>query len=897
MTSSQGPSEVGAIPVALEAEIDERWRAWVTQRNRRGATPVLWLVTVLFPLFALLDYLVAPADALPILYASRIAVTVAAAVGFAAIRTRVFSDHSEALTSGFMVLISGGLILMTFVLGGFTSPYYPALNSVMIAAGLAFIWTLRTSIITNAAIMGLYMVPNAFIATREEIVPAITNFFFLGSTAAVVSVGQALAYRSQKDQVTGQALLERANEERQLALAKLQELDRAKSHFFSNITHELRTPLTMILSPLESALTGDIGRFTTDQSVFLKSIWSNALKLLKLINNLLDLAKIEEKHLKLRLLEMDLSELLGEIVEHTRPLASRKDIALELTVQSLPSALWIDPEKMERVIVNLLSNALKFTDRGGSVTVTLAGTDDGGGAITVRDTGIGIPADKLDSVFERFSQGDDSTTRRFGGTGIGLAFAREIVELHGGAISVTSVAGEGSTFSVTLRGGKEHFPPEALTTASADEGAEGGSIDWGQRLKQGAAYRFHDIDEVTERRVANRGDDTAKATKVLVVEDTVEIARFIHIQLQADHAVYIALNGRQGLELAKKERPDLVVTDYMMPEMDGIELVMALRADPTTSEIPIVMLTAKNTVEDRLRARGAGADVYLNKPFSPRELRSVVGKLLEKRGRQATSMMKASVKTLEIISAGLAHEIHNPLSYIKNSHLLMAECAGRIEQALGDPNLAESDRNRTVGRAREKLSRMSSVSERGIQRIEQVVQLVRRYAREGYPEEPSPLDLDEAVRDVCSLLAPKSDKDVSLELTLEAPGRRVLCIAEEFQQVIRNLVQNAIDAVGTSGHVTVRTAVEGETTVLRVVDDGPGIPNELRARIFTPFFTTKGPGKGMGVGLAIVQQVVEQMRGTIEITNNPDGPGACFVVRVPTHQDEPAAAAATREAS
>jgi signal transduction histidine kinase len=609
---------------------------------------------------------------------------------------------------------------------------------------------------------------------------------------------------------------------------------------------------------------------------------NNALKLLKLINNLLDLAKIEEKFLKLHARNVDIAAQLQEIIEHARPLAARKQITVQLVVSGSPSNLWVDPEKFERVVVNLISNALKFTEPGGAVTVEVragqAGVD-----IAVSDTGIGIPADKLDAIFERFSQADASTTRRFGGTGIGLAFAKEIMELHGGSISVHSVEGKGSTFTVHLLEGTSHLGHAVLGDIEGAESAVAEARDWSTTLVEGTHYRFHDIAEATERRIAERGDDSMKSTKVLVVEDTVELLRFIHLQLQESHAVYLAVNGRQGLELAIREAPDVIVTDYMMPEMDGVTMISELRKDPRTAEIPIIMLTAKNAVEDRLTAHGAGADVYLNKPFSPRELRTIIEKLLEKQGRQVTRVMTAQVKSLEVISAGLAHELHNPLSYIKNSQFVVGENVTRIVEALRNADLPEAERASVVKRAADKLGKMVSVADRGIRRIEDVVQLVRRYAREGYPEDPVPLAFDAAVTDVVELVAPKSDQNVAVSLALDAAGASVLAIPEEMQQVIRNLVQNAIDAVGETGNVKVSTRLvdRGRSVELEVTDDGPGIPSDVLPRIFTPFFSTKGPGKGMGVGLAIALQVVQKAGGMIDARNNP-GKGATFLVRLPT---------------
>lgn len=871
-----------------EREIETRWSEWLVSRNRRGARIVLVLVAIFYPLFGVLDWLVAPPDMLPLLWGSRAAVTAITIAMLFVVRADVFVAKSDELTAFYALVLAAGIAVMVYALGGYESPYYAGLSLVIVTTGLLFLWPLRVSVVTHSIVVLTYVVPNAFNATSDQVLPAVTSFFFLMTTAVIVMAAQSLTYRSQHEQVTGKLMLERITAEREEALARLQELDRAKSMFFSNITHELRTPLTMILSPLESVLSGDLGRFRSDQMLYLRNVWRNAMKLLKLINDLLDMAKIEERFLKLSVERSSLEPLLEEIVEHARPLAARKNVSLVLETRAESEDLWVDLERMERICINLLSNALKFTEPGGTVCVAIDRPEPGVVTVSVADTGIGIPPEKLGEVFERFSQADASTTRRFGGTGIGLALVKDLVELHGGTITVESTVGVGSTFTVTLREGREHLREHSVTEGKGESDAR----DFGAQIREGRQYRFQDIEEVTERRIAERGDDSTKSTKVLVVEDTVELLRFIHIQLQEEHAVYLALNGKLGLELARREVPDLIVTDYMMPEMDGVEMIRELRNDPATAEIPIVMLTAKNAVEDRLAAHGAGADVYLNKPFSPRELRTVIEQLLAKRGRQATRVMKAQAKSLEIISAGLAHELNNPLSYLKNAVLVSAESANRIVQTVQDASLSEDARTKAIAKASQKIERMLPVAEKGFQRIEAVVGLVRRYAREGYPEEPSELGFDAAVRDVVDLIAPKSDKAVTVETTYGAPDTSVLCIAEELHQAVRNLVQNAIDAIGDGGcvRVTTRRATSGHSVELEVSDDGPGIPKDVLPRIFVPFFSTKGPGKGMGVGLAIALQVVEAAGGTIDVRNGPER-GAIFTVTLPVVAARASAAA------
>jgi signal transduction histidine kinase len=676
-------------------------------------------------------------------------------------------------------------------------------------------------------------------------------------------------------------VLERVTQER----TKIDELNQFQRRFFANVTHELRTPLTMILAPLESILTGDFGPLTPTQRSYLEANYRNGLRLLRLINDLLDLAKLEEGFLRLRAAKADVRTLLQDVVAFAQPLAARKDLRLDLRIERVPEDLHLDSEKMERVFVNLISNALKFTETGG-VSIALE-TSDGKVTIAIEDTGIGIAAENLSHIFERFNQGDGSVTRRFGGTGIGLAYAKEIVELHGGQITVESTLGKGSRFVVHLEEGADRIPEKVRDRrlARAAEATPKRKDDqepreWAHRLQRQNDYRFAEIGDVTDRRLVPRGGAPALGARVLVVEDNVEILELVNLQFRDKYNVYVAQNGREGLDIARRERPDLIVTDFMMPEMDGLTMIRTLREDPAMADIPVIMLTAKTHLDDRLSARDAGADIYLNKPFSPRELESTMRQLLERRGRHVQNIIRAHVEGLEVVSAGLAHEIHNPLTFIKNAHLLISENLAKLQHGLSGLEGASSDKMASIDKARVKIDRMVESAGKGIHRIEQVVDLVRRYAREGYPSEPSEMRLDEAVADVTALVAPKGEVDCDITLELRAGDRVVRCIPEEMHQVIRSLVQNAVDAVGPGGKIHLRTRAEDKHLIFESTDNGPGIEQENLTRIFSPFFTTKA-GSGRGLGLAIVQIVVSRAGGSVEVTSSPNVE-TTFRVRLPT---------------
>ncbi len=863
-----------------------RFRAHLDQVNTDSLRVVATLGGLLVPLFWLLDVWVIP-DHLDVTFTLRMATAVAAVVLLWAIRRHRahVARYVDWLGFGYTWLVSATISVMCWLHAGLVSPYYAGLNLVIVGAGVLFIWPLRWGALFCAVLWGTYMLPLPLgWFGRPEPTLLVSSQFFLFGTIVITLAAQRRRYDLELRSFLGSEALQRTKHSLESAYQALKEHDRLKSQFFSNVTHELRTPLTMILAPLESLLNGELAHLTPRQRTHLAPIHANGIKLLKLINDLLDLAKLEERYMRLRLVRTDLRELLTEISSYARPLAARKDISLRLELRSSLPNLFVDLDKIERAVVNVLSNALKFTDPGGHVTLELD-SDEDGVTISVTDDGPGILPGQESAIFERFRQADGAVTRRHGGTGIGLSLAKEIVELHGGRISVTSRYGEGSTFRIHLRPGRDHFEERVIDRRQTEgvrtaprRGEDREPKEWTQQLQERSEYRFLDLEHATERRLGERGPSAAKATSILVVEDNADLLRFISVQLAEDHAVFVAPDGKKGLELALRAQPDLIITDYMMPEVDGLTLIGELKDDPRTRDIPIVMLSAKCHVEDRVRARGAGADVYLGKPFSPTELRSAIDQLLQRRSREAAMVLREQVRSLEVISAGLAHEIHNPLSSIKTAVFVIGEQIDQLTARLqrGEDASLDQKVQEVVARAQ----RMRAVAEKGIERIQRIVELVRNYAREGYPAERIAVRLDDAVSGLASLIAAPVDHEVSVRLELGAPDVMVDCIPAELEQVIRNLWQNAMDAVTAGGEVVVRTRRDGDFAHFEVQDDGPGIAREHLGRIFTPFFTTKDPGRGMGLGLAISHQVVTSMGGEISVKSTP-GQGSLFRVTVP----------------
>lgn len=872
-----------------ESEIESRWQVWLVDRNRQGARVAFWLTITIYPAFGLLDWLVAPREWLYFLWATRIIVSVWSLFLFSSLQRPRFTRYWRSMTSTHALMLGFGISLMVYVLGGYTTPYYAGLNLSMLGVGLLFVWHPRQATVTYSALVASYIVPNALTARAPDLVAGIPNLFFVVATATVVTTAHYYTYTGQRRQLVDQLTLEATKAKLEQAHAQLKQLDQFKTAFFANITHELKTPLAMILTPLELMIQGELGKVTESQKSTLQTMLRSGMKLLKLINDLLDLTKLEESRIRLRASEQDLTEYLSGLCEQVKALTMRKGVELTFVAPDGPMMLYCDLERLERVFVNLLSNAAKFTPQNGHIIVTLREVE-GGVEVEVKDDGPGFPADKAVQVFERFFQVDHSGTRKYGGTGIGLALAKELVELHGGRIWAESEVDQGAKFTVFLRSGSDHLKPESLVAPSVERGAvstkrDSGIMDTSVEISTRNDYRLLDIAEASERRVVERDfDENERQWTVLIVEDNPDVIRVIHLSLRREFKVMAAPDGLKGLELALKEQPNLIITDLMMPGIDGLELTRRLRAEPLTKYTPIIMLTARGSTEHRIAGIEMGVSAYLSKPFSAKELLTTARNLLDVQESQADLIMTQRMDSLETIAGGLAHEINNPLNYIKNSvarlKLDMGETLSLVGGAKDEPLDAAAVQK--LDKIAIRFQKMIDTAESGVKRIAGTVELMGRYSREGYSRDLRAHDVFLAARDVVSVVLPATGRDVKVTDKMPESGL-IRCVPEEFNQVLSNLLQNAIEACqeGT-GEVQISGTVEEEIVELRVKDNGSGMPDAVRQKIFNPFFSTKGPGKGMGMGmgLTMTRRVVQSLGGTINVTSEVDR-GTEFVVRIP----------------
>jgi signal transduction histidine kinase/ligand-binding sensor domain-containing protein/AraC-like DNA-binding protein/ActR/RegA family two-component response regulator len=404
---------------------------------------------------------------------------------------------------------------------------------------------------------------------------------------------------------------------------QLRELDRARSRLFANVSHEFRTPLTLTMGPLDDLRAGVHGPLTPAIAEQVDLARRNAGRVLDLINEILDLARAESGRVTLQARRIDLGQFVGIVARTFVPLAERKAIAYDIHSPADQVTVYADPDHLDRGLANLLSNAFKFTPNGGAVRVNVT-SDDTSARIIVRDSGPGIPAGDLNLIFDRFHRA--RTARAQPGTGIGLALAKELVALHGGSIGVESEEGFGSTFTITLRKGTAHLAPEQIV----DDGA---AVPWVPRALSPEQFAVLAPVSSSLEMESDDGGTQPDVTTVLVVDDNAEVRAYVRQHLAPRYRVLEAENGEQGLDKARRLLPDLVLSDVMMPVMGGYALCRALKSDPDTEFIPVILLTARAETEDKLAGLTEQADDYLTKPFDVRELLARIGNMIAMRRR------------------------------------------------------------------------------------------------------------------------------------------------------------------------------------------------------------------------------------------------------------------------
>ena len=447
----------------------------------------------------------------------------------------------------------------------------------------------------------------------------------------------------------------RAYEEERKRAETLAELDRAKTAFFSNVSHEFRTPLTLLLGPAEEALSDP--QTTEHQRERLGLIHRHALRLQRLVNTLLDFSRIEAGRVDVAFEPTDLDAYTRELASGFRSAIERAGLELVLEPSARPEPVYVDREMWEKIVLNLLSNAFKHTFDG-RISVSIA-FDDDAATLSVSDTGVGIPAAQLPHVFERFHRVPSARSRTHEGTGIGLALVQELTRIHGGHVGVTSEEGKGTVFTVTIPLGAAHLAPDRVGAGrTLTSTAVGAKPYVEEALRWLSNENASEVDDRADAAVSDGGLARTEATRgarVLVVDDNADMREYIaRILRSRGWIVETAADGAAALAAVRRRAPDLVLSDVMMPGVDGFGLLRALRADPSTRDLSIVLLSARAGEEARVEGLDAGADDYLVKPFSARELVARVGgalQLARLRRRAAATLRESEARFRAFVTA------------------------------------------------------------------------------------------------------------------------------------------------------------------------------------------------------------------------------------------------------
>jgi response regulator RpfG family c-di-GMP phosphodiesterase/signal transduction histidine kinase len=648
---SKSPNEHFAFEERLYGEYGLEKRAKLT----------IVLSAILYTLFILLDLIHAPRNLFKLFLFIRLGVLAAHLVLYVLLgRTKTKRGYALiAIAVGIIDLV--GIAVMIFFLGGFTSAYVQGLYIIIMAAVVALPLSFRDAGLLFLIIWAGYVIPSALNipAGKSSWTDIVTNLFFLTSLLIMGGWGVYFMDRLRRQELQSRIQLEETTAQLQESNNKLKSLDELKTQFFANVNHELRTPLTLMLAPLKSLIEGKMGKLSPALKDAIETMQRNGYKLLKLINNLLDLNKLEEGKMRLKVRSVNLVDFLPPLLASVKPLADQKQIRLYYQHPPHPVELILDPDQFEKVVFNLLSNALKFTNKGGKITIYIEDKDDTV-VLTVEDTGIGIPANMLGTIFDRFSQVDGSKSRAQEGTGIGLALAQEIVLVHKGSIRAESELGRGSRFIVEMLKGEDHFDEEVLDRRTEDLpiGLRRRTTDTEEPRVQDIVTDFRRLQLVDLERVdiGSGRIDEAKVHDALIlcIDDNPEVLKLMKMLLADEFDLELITSAEKGLKFVRERSPDLVLCDVMMPGMDGHAFSRAVKSDEAIKHIPIILVTARSGAEMLEEGIRAGADDYISKPFDSTELKARIRSQL--RVRQMESELALANRNLRMRTSDLVEQ-------------------------------------------------------------------------------------------------------------------------------------------------------------------------------------------------------------------------------------------------
>ncbi|MCP2071767.1 UNVERIFIED_ORG: signal transduction histidine kinase [Pseudomonas lini] len=682
--------------------------------------------------------------------------------------------------------------------------------------------------------------------------------------------------------------------------------NQAKSDFVATVSHELRTPLTLILAPLEQ-----LSAATTppaDWHVQIDRAQRNALRLMNRVNDILDFSKAEAGKFELCPTPMDLSKVVGVLAEDAAMVAEGKGCTLTCSIDPALGTVFLDPRHFEKILLNLVSNAIKFTPAGGTVHLAVTALDGERFELAVQDSGIGIAPDKLPLLFQRFSQIDNSATRHYSGTGIGLALVKDLVKLMGGEVGVNSELGRGSCFFVRLPLGAEQDTVSTEASAMHERSSANATSTTEQRH-----LRFDDgghgsgNDRASMDSADGQPPQHAAQSRVLVVDDSPEMLSYLRELLHNDYIVATAVDGEQAWALLQRRPIDVVLSDVMMPRLDGFGLTARIKASAGFAHLPVILLTARGGSEACVSGLESGADDYIAKPFSPLELKARVRAALRMSQVQTELHVKSRQAGMAEIATTVLHNVGNVLNSVNVSAELVssqmrtskAQGLGKVAQLMNEHihDLADFLTTDHKGKmlpgyllklaevvSAEQLSIIEELEQltKGIDHIKTIVAAQQSYAVAVSIVEtvPVPELIDDALRMSAGLLARQEVtvvKDIADLPLLSLDRHRMLLI---LVNLINNAKQALDGVIDRSPCITFSVSLaDGPVLRITVADNGNGITPEHMARIFSHGFTTRKDGHGFGLHSCAL--AAQEMGGSLSVHSDGAGQGATFILDIP----------------
>lgn len=830
------------------------------------------LAMIMMPAGITLDYFVYP-DKIWDLLKLRLVCSFLVGMVFALLCTNFGKRFYRALCMTWYMLPALCIAWMIYFSNDPASPYYAGLNLVLVAVGLIIPWTWKENLLAVSLVLVMYLGASFLQTSPQQLGSLFNNVYFLVLTGIVVVASSIIHSRLRVREFDLRYELNNNRKIMQQNNRKLVELDQAKSRFFANISHELRTPLTLLIAPLETIMQRHGSHLDPDTRGLLSTMHANGMRLLKLINDLLDLVRLESGTIIVKREPLDVVDFAKGLISAVKQVADDKRIQLESNIEPSLGCFMADRDKLEKIILNLLFNALKFTPSGGKVE--LSAVPEGNEVVLkVADTGMGISEKNLANVFSRFWQADDSSRRKYQGVGIGLALVKELAEVQGGSVAVSSVEGKGTTFTVRLPFEKAEPKPQpelddqpvAVPTGTVS------SPEWLSNLHRRAEF-FPAMTAVQDAvRPVELVRPGMNVPKVLVADDEPDMLRFLKTQLASQYQVLEAVDGQQAIEKAAQFLPDIILLDMMMPEKDGLQACKEIRQRTSTQSIPVILLTARADEETKLAALSAGASDFLPKPFSTTELHVRIKNLVDsfhyqRKLSKQNQVLESTIEQLKEtetqlvqteklaslgrMSAGIIHEINNPLNFATTG---LYTLRNKVKHIAPDQQ--------------EEYAEILKDVEDGIERVKTIVSDLRSFSHHEN-EQIDQIDVADLVTSSLRFLSHEYKSKVDITQNI-AEHQAIWANKNKLIQVFVNIVQNALDAMkdkdypqGERPAIAIEGAIREGRSLLIIRDNGPGIDQAIMDKIFDPFFTTKDVGQGMGLGLSICYRIVQEYGGRI----------------------------------